>query len=313
MVARRSCNNWRREMTARAVPSSGAEDGPPSRATTRTFFRDAAYARATRHARAVSGGACLDGGLMGCLSEADWLREAAYPSRRFGLDTWLRIYAPQPHKPGSDPYRSRVPRTPKGCYNRLGGPLGLATPNTKGILTARRNAASSRSKYAMIEAALPGVDHLCSGSTIQVSIGGFRDSFYGGSRQRFSSGASRLNSSSISTATRMREKRPSVTWIWPPQPCCAAVEVGSKNAGRKYHPEFPRRSSQPHTARVTSATISSTVWSYRPSDSSVPSNRTRGIATCPNSGCWRRSTLAAPSRRNTASAADPIGRRRPPR
>jgi DinB superfamily len=42
--------------------------------------------RATRAATAA---------LMGCLSEADWLREGTHSEiGRFGMDTWLRIYAP---------------------------------------------------------------------------------------------------------------------------------------------------------------------------------------------------------------------------
>ena len=33
--------------------------------------------------------------LMGCLTEADWLREGTHTEvGRFGVDTWLRIYAP---------------------------------------------------------------------------------------------------------------------------------------------------------------------------------------------------------------------------
>jgi len=37
--------------------------------------------------------------LMGCLSEADWLREGTHTEvGRFGLDTWLRIYAPHAHR-----------------------------------------------------------------------------------------------------------------------------------------------------------------------------------------------------------------------
>lgn len=37
--------------------------------------------------------------LMGCLDEADWLREGTHSDvGRFGLDTWLRIYAPHAHK-----------------------------------------------------------------------------------------------------------------------------------------------------------------------------------------------------------------------
>ena len=37
--------------------------------------------------------------LMGCLDERDWLREGTHSEvGRFGLDTWLRIYAPHAHK-----------------------------------------------------------------------------------------------------------------------------------------------------------------------------------------------------------------------
>jgi len=37
--------------------------------------------------------------LMGCLSEADWLREGTHSELgRFGLDTWLRTYAPHAHR-----------------------------------------------------------------------------------------------------------------------------------------------------------------------------------------------------------------------
>ena len=37
--------------------------------------------------------------LMGCLSETEWLREGTHTEvGRFGLDTWLRIYAPHAHK-----------------------------------------------------------------------------------------------------------------------------------------------------------------------------------------------------------------------
>ena len=37
--------------------------------------------------------------LMMCLDEADWLREGTHTEvGRFGLDTWLRIYAPHAHK-----------------------------------------------------------------------------------------------------------------------------------------------------------------------------------------------------------------------
>jgi len=37
--------------------------------------------------------------LMACLSEADWLREGTHTEvGRFGLDTWLRIYAPHAHR-----------------------------------------------------------------------------------------------------------------------------------------------------------------------------------------------------------------------
>ena len=37
--------------------------------------------------------------LMLCLDESDWLREGTHSEvGRFGLDTWLRIYAPHAHK-----------------------------------------------------------------------------------------------------------------------------------------------------------------------------------------------------------------------
>jgi hypothetical protein len=37
--------------------------------------------------------------LMGCLSEADWLREGTHSEiGRFGLDTWLKIYGPHAHR-----------------------------------------------------------------------------------------------------------------------------------------------------------------------------------------------------------------------
>jgi hypothetical protein len=36
---------------------------------------------------------------MGCLSETEWLREGTHTDiGRFGLDTWLRIYAPHAHR-----------------------------------------------------------------------------------------------------------------------------------------------------------------------------------------------------------------------
>ena len=37
--------------------------------------------------------------MMGCLSESEWLREGTHSELgRFGLDTWLRIYAPHAHR-----------------------------------------------------------------------------------------------------------------------------------------------------------------------------------------------------------------------
>lgn len=37
--------------------------------------------------------------LMGCLTEAEWLREGTHSEvGRFGFDTWLRIYAPHAHR-----------------------------------------------------------------------------------------------------------------------------------------------------------------------------------------------------------------------
>jgi hypothetical protein len=37
--------------------------------------------------------------LMACLTERDWLREGTHSEvGRFGMDTWLRIYAPHAHR-----------------------------------------------------------------------------------------------------------------------------------------------------------------------------------------------------------------------
>ena len=37
--------------------------------------------------------------LMGCLTEADWLREGTHSEMgRYGLDTWLRLYATHAHR-----------------------------------------------------------------------------------------------------------------------------------------------------------------------------------------------------------------------
>ncbi len=37
--------------------------------------------------------------LMGCLTEQEWLREGTHSELgRFGLDSWLRIYAPHAHR-----------------------------------------------------------------------------------------------------------------------------------------------------------------------------------------------------------------------
>jgi Arc/MetJ-type ribon-helix-helix transcriptional regulator len=37
--------------------------------------------------------------LMGCLTESEWLREGTHSEvGRYGLDTWLRIYAQHAHR-----------------------------------------------------------------------------------------------------------------------------------------------------------------------------------------------------------------------
>jgi hypothetical protein len=37
--------------------------------------------------------------LMGCLTDAEWLREGTHSEMgRFGLETWLRLYAPHAHR-----------------------------------------------------------------------------------------------------------------------------------------------------------------------------------------------------------------------
>src|SRR6476646_11854200 len=46
--------------------------------------------------------------LMGCLTEADWLREGTHTEvGRFGVDTWLRIYAPHAHRHADQIRRAR--------------------------------------------------------------------------------------------------------------------------------------------------------------------------------------------------------------
>jgi len=51
--------------------------------------------------------------LMGCLEERDWLREGTHSEvGRFGLDTWLRIYAPHAHK-----HADQI-RTARGAANK---------------------------------------------------------------------------------------------------------------------------------------------------------------------------------------------------
>jgi hypothetical protein len=46
--------------------------------------------------------------LMACLSEQDWLREGTHSEvGRFGLDTWLRIYAPHAQKHADQIKRAR--------------------------------------------------------------------------------------------------------------------------------------------------------------------------------------------------------------
>jgi hypothetical protein len=47
--------------------------------------------------------------LMGCLTEPEWLREGTHSEvGRFGLDTWLRIYAPHAHKHASQIKEARA-------------------------------------------------------------------------------------------------------------------------------------------------------------------------------------------------------------
>ena len=51
--------------------------------------------------------------LMGCLSEADWLREGTHSEvGRYGLDTWLRIYAQHAHR------HAEQIRTARGVANK---------------------------------------------------------------------------------------------------------------------------------------------------------------------------------------------------
>jgi hypothetical protein len=47
--------------------------------------------------------------LMGCLTEPEWLREGTHSVvGRFGLDTWLRIYAPHAHNHASQIKEARA-------------------------------------------------------------------------------------------------------------------------------------------------------------------------------------------------------------
>lgn len=78
-----------------------AEDGPAIKGYDQDRFADRLhYERAHeaslelfRAARASTAE------LMACLTEADWLREGTHSEvGRFGLDTWLRIYAPHAHR-----------------------------------------------------------------------------------------------------------------------------------------------------------------------------------------------------------------------
>lgn len=54
--------------------------------------------------------------LMGCLTEAEWLREGTHSEvGRYGLDTWLRIYAVHAHRHASQirTARASLKETPK--------------------------------------------------------------------------------------------------------------------------------------------------------------------------------------------------------
>ena len=47
--------------------------------------------------------------LMGCLGESDWLREGTHSEMgRFGVDSWLRIYAQHAHKHADQIRRARA-------------------------------------------------------------------------------------------------------------------------------------------------------------------------------------------------------------
>lgn len=78
-----------------------AEDGPAIKGYDQDRFADRLHYERSHEAslelfRAVRASTAE---VMACLTEADWLREGTHTEvGRFGLDTWLRIYAPHAHR-----------------------------------------------------------------------------------------------------------------------------------------------------------------------------------------------------------------------
>lgn len=74
-----------------------AEDGPAIKGYDQERFSARLYYQRPHEAslELVRAARASTAELMGCLTEADWLREGTHSEvGRFGLDTWLRIYAP---------------------------------------------------------------------------------------------------------------------------------------------------------------------------------------------------------------------------
>jgi DinB superfamily len=74
-----------------------AEDGPAIKGYDQERFAARLYYQRPHEAslELVRAARASTAELMGCLTEADWLREGTHSEvGRFGLDTWLRIYAP---------------------------------------------------------------------------------------------------------------------------------------------------------------------------------------------------------------------------
>jgi hypothetical protein len=78
-----------------------AEDGPAIKGYDQDRFADRLHYERSHEAslELFRAARASTAELMACLTEADWLREGTHSDvGRFGLDTWLRIYAPHAHR-----------------------------------------------------------------------------------------------------------------------------------------------------------------------------------------------------------------------